>query len=159
MFRNTAMGQDHIYSRTAQNHFTFGSLTAGLWHGTQGHDRSATPWTNLCGFGVSKLQIRLNPESWTNYEMLCLGSETCGSPGLIQIATPCADVAQLGSASILKRSSNPLWRRFRRWTQSYLESNMSPKSPNSENAELMGSDEDSTRDNIINTILRYRKYE
>ena len=24
---------------------------------------------------------------------------------------------------------------------------------------LMGSDEDSTRDNIINTILRYRKYE
>ena len=36
---------------------------------------------------------------------------------------------------------------------------MSPKSPNSENAELMGSDEDSTRDNIINTILRYRKYE
>ena len=66
-----------------------------------------------------------------------------------QIATrPCADAAQLGSASILKRSSNPLWRRFRRWTQSYLESNMSPRSPNSENAELMGSDEDSTRNNI-----------
>ena len=33
---------------------------------------------------------------------------------------------------------------------------MSPNTPNSENAELMGSDEDSTRDN---TILRYRKYQ
>ena len=122
----------------------------------------AQPHPELCGFGVSKLQICLNPESWTNYEMLCSGSETCGSPGLTQIATrPCADAAQLGSASILKRSSNPLWRRFRRWTQSYLESNMSPKSPNSENAETDGIwwGFHTWQYQYINTILRYRKYE
>ena len=128
MFRNTAMGQDSTRERRKTI-----SLLAPWQLASDMAPRAmiAQPHPELCGFGVSKLQICLNPESWTNYEMLWdLKHVVPLGWHKLQLVPV---MAQLGSASIVNRSSNPLWRRFRRWTQSYLEYNMSPKSPNSEN--------------------------
>ena len=131
MFRNTAMGQDHIYSRTAQDLWLLDSWPL-TWHPgpwSLSHTLNKTVWV----WGIK------TSDTFKSWKLNKLWDAMFRIWNMwfpwADIATrPCADAPQLGSASILKRSSNPLWRRFRRWTQSYLESNIFPKSPNSENA-------------------------
>ena len=156
MFQNTAMGQDSTRERRKTI-----SLLAPWQLASDMAPRAmiAQPHPELCGFGVSKLQICLNPESWTNYEMLWdLKHVVPLGWHKLQLVPV---MAQLGSASILKRSSNPLWRRFRRWTQSYLEANMSPNTPNSENAKTDGIwwGFHVWQYQYISIQLRHRKYE